>query len=288
MAAGDPIASLSDLILLATGGGSGSPEQINFFKKALVAGAAPGTLVAGRITSLWQYDGQPSGATTTPTTAVTCSNSTAGSWQQTTSASGAKKRLLSVVAAALNVGSLIIYDRLVHHGGFSATTTGAQTTNNASPPALTRRTTGVGVEAWLEIYTQIGTTGTTITASYTNSASTSGRTTQAATFGNTGFREAQRILPLPLASGDKGVQVLASVNAAASTLTAGNFGYTLAYPLVTLQMPLAGAGQLWSGIASAGGPLDLGATSDACLALAWFPNSTTAPEIFGQAFFVEK
>ena len=42
MAAGDPILDLSDVILLATGGGGGTPEQVNFTKKALVAGAAGG------------------------------------------------------------------------------------------------------------------------------------------------------------------------------------------------------------------------------------------------------
>jgi len=289
MAAGDPITDLSDLIFLATGGGGGSPELVNWHKHPFVGGAAPGTLVAGRLTSLWMYDGAPSGASNAapPTTSAVTTNATDGAFKQATSAASTKKRLLSFSAVGLVAGSLILYDRLVHQGGLSGVTTGAQTTNLPTS-ALTRQTTGVGVELWLEIYTLIGVTGTTVTASYTNTVPTSGRTTKATSWGNTGFREAQRVIPLPLAIGDNGVTAVASVTNAATTGTAGAFGVTLAYPLVVLPLPVPGAGRLWSGIMTAGGPLSLGATSDACLAMAWFPNTATAPQLFGQAFFVEK
>jgi hypothetical protein len=289
LAAGDPIVSLSDLINLATGGGSGSPEQINFFKTHLRAGAAPGTLVAGRLTDLWEYDGSPSGASTTaPTTSAVVTNATNGAWKQATSASGAKKRLVSVTAVSLVAGSLIIYDRLVQHGGFSGTTTGAQTTNIGTWPALTRFTSGIGVELYAEIYTAVGSPGTTVTSVYTNTTPTGSRTTQSTTFGGTGFLEAQRLIPLPLQIGDKGVTLVTSGTIAASTLTAGNWGLTLLYPLVVLPLPLLGAGRMWSGIMQAGGPLNLGATADSCIAMMWHPSTTTAPQIFGQAFFLEK
>ena len=138
------------------------------------------------------------------------------------------------------------------------------------------------------MYTQIGASSTTVTASYTNTTPTAGRTTQATNFGNTGYREQDRIIPLPLQVGDVGVTAVASVTVLATTGTAGNFGLTLAYPLVTLPLPLGGVGRLWSAILLAGGPLDLGIASDACLAMAWYPNGTTAPQLFGQAFFCEK
>jgi hypothetical protein len=280
-----PIADLSTLINLATNGGGQAPQSVNFHKTGLVAGAAAGTLVAGRLTDLWMYDGQPGAATATPTSAVTVNNATAGSWLQTTPTAGTDLYLVSIAACAHVAGSLILYDRLVQHGGLSATTTGAQTTNLPTP-ALTRFTSGVGVEAWATIYTQIGATGTTITASYTNTVPSSGQTTVATTFGNTGFREAQRVLPLPLHTGDKGVTVVASMTIAASTLTAGNFGVTLVRPLAVIPIPLGGSARLWSGVMTSGGPLDLGTVSDACLSLAWCPNTTTAPVVYGQAFFV--
>lgn len=279
------IASLSSLINLATNGGGQAPQQVNWHKTALVGGAAPGTLVAGRITDMWQYDGLPGSSTTIPSTASTLTNASAGAWGQTTPTAGTDLFLLSVVVASLQPGSVIIYDRLVQHGGLSGTTTGAQTTGTW--PGLPRYTGGTGVELWAEVYTQIGATGTTITASYTNQASISGQTTVATTFGGTGFREAQRVLPLPLATGDKGVTAVASMTVLATTGTAGNFGATLVYPLVVIPVPLSGTGRLWSGVMTAGGPLDLGTAANSCLTAAFDPNGTTATTLFGQAFFVE-
>jgi hypothetical protein len=290
MAAGDPITDLSDLVNLATGGGGGAPEQINFFKRPAQGGTGAATPVAGRFISLWKYDGSPSGATSNPTTAVVVTNATAGAFKQTTPASGARKRLLSIVAAGLTTGVLVIYDRLVQHGGMSGTATGAQTTNltSSTTPALTRHTSGVGVELWLEIYTAIGGTARTVTASYTNTTPTAGQTTQATTWGGTAFAEVDRLVALPIASGDTGVTSVQSVTNSATTGTAGNFGITLAYPLVELRQPLIGSGVMWNGILTAGGPIDLGVTSDACIALGWIPTLAAIPDIFGQAFFIEK
>lgn len=288
MAVGDPIADLSELIVLATGGSGGAPEAVNFVKKPLRAGAAPQAPIIGRLQSLWEIDGCPSGGSTTaPTTAAVCTNATDGSLKQTTSATGAKKRLLSIAMCGLVAGSVVVYDRLSHQGGLSATTTGAQTTNLPTA-ALTRYTTGEGVEAWIDIYTQIGTTGTTATASYTDQGGTSGNTSPAFTFGATNAREAQRQLPIAYAVGDSGVRAVANVNVVATTGTAGAFGVTLAYPLITINLPLPGVGALISFIEASGGPLDLGATSDAAIATSWFPNTTTIPELFGQFFFLEK
>lgn len=293
MAAADPILDLSDLINLATGGGGGAPEQINFFKSGLQNGAAFGSAaVAGRLHSMWRWDGYPaSAAQTAPTTATVCTNATDGAFKQTTPGTGKKKRLLGMVATGLVAGTIVLYDRLVHHGGHSATTTTAQTTNlpggTPSTPNLTRYTNGVGVEPWLEIYTIIGTTGTTITVNYVDQGDTV-TTSQAITFGNTGFREQDRLLPVTLATGDYACKAVRNTDLVASTLTAGNYGITLAYPLVTLPIPVVGVGALWSSFLLPGGPLDLGTDSDACLAFAWFANGTTAPVLFGSSYFMEK
>lgn len=291
MAAGDPINDLSDLVLLATGGGSGAPEAVNFFKRSTIGGTAATTPVAGKWSSLWRQDGQPGSSTTIPSTSAVCTNATDGALKQATSATNTKKRLLSLMAACDTLGSLVLYDRLVHQGGLSGTATGAQTTNLPTS-ALTRYTTGVGVEIWLEIYTAIGSTATTITASYTDDGNNNGQTSQSIAWGGTGNREGERILPLPLAAGDKGARAVASVTAAASTTTAGNFGVTLAHPLAVIRTNLTTTSQygaiFWNGILNAGGPLNLGATSDACLAFAWMYSSTTLATIFGHAFFVEK
>ena len=57
------IADLSDLINRSTGGNSGTPDNLFFFKRARVAGAAATAPIAGRPASLWTYDGQPSAGT---------------------------------------------------------------------------------------------------------------------------------------------------------------------------------------------------------------------------------
>ncbi len=203
-------------------------KKVHFQKNAL-------TTVAGHAYSSWLQAGTPA-AGSAPTSSAVPTNATTGALGSV-NATGGTQRLLRAIFnwAAFVPGHVILTDRLEHSGGLSATTTGAQTTNLPST-ALTRQTGGVGVELGIEIYTQVGSTGTTVTASYTNAGGSSGQTTPTTTFGGTGFREASRIISLPLASGHTGVTAVASVTLAASTLTAGNFGVTMHYPLVAFPL----------------------------------------------------
>lgn len=284
MAAGDPITDYSNLIALATGT---TAEVISFFKAARVAGAAPGTLVAGRWVSLWQYDGSPgAAAAAAPGASAVTTNATAGSMGQTTPAASAKKRLVSFTLASLAVGTFVIADRLNQQGNLSGTVITAQT---VTTPTLTRYTSGVGVEAAAEIYTQIGATTTSIKlSSYTNTVPTAAQVGPLVVFGNTGFREAQRLVPLPIASGHKGITAVSTVQVTATTGTAGAFGVTLLKRIATLPLSTIGAGEQWNCMLKSGGPQDLGTNSDACLFGMFYPNAVTAPEIYGQAAFVEK
>lgn len=188
-----------------------------------------GTVVAGRPYDMWQTMA-PAGVA--PTTAVVPTNTTIGSLGQQNGGSGA----LSIMGSRLNPlnpGTYLVCDRLSHQGGLSGTVTTAQTTNLPTA-ALTRYTSGVGVMIGLTIYTAIGTTASAVTASYTNQAGTSGQTTASVVMGSTGFNAANRMIFLPLASGDTGVQAVASVTLNPSTVTAGNFGVTLFKPLYTI------------------------------------------------------
>lgn len=199
------------------------PQQIIPFTIAAT------TSVVGRWYDLWRT-AVPIGAA--PTSAVVPTNTTLGSFGQLDSTA----KTLSFVGTRFNSmspGVYVICDRLSHQGGLSAVTTGAQTTNLPTA-ALTRYTSGEGVMIGLTVYTAIGATGTTITASYTDSGGTSGNTTPAVVFGGTGFREVNRMILLPLAAGDSGVQAVANVNIVATTGTAGNFGVTLFKPLFTV------------------------------------------------------
>jgi hypothetical protein len=129
--------------------------------------------------------------------------------------------------------TLMLADRLSHSGGLDATSVAAQTTNLPTT-ALTRYTTGAGVFACLEIYTQIGTTATTATVSYTDQGGTAGNTSAAVAIGATNRREIGTLIPISLAAGDTGVRAVASVTLALSTGTAGNFGVTLLKPLALI------------------------------------------------------
>lgn len=280
------ITSLSDFINLITGGNNGTPERINFYKDGRVGGGAAIAPVAGRMVSMWEYNGSPSHGAV-PTTVENPDNTTPGGLRQTNPGGVRIKRLVSLFANVTQPGTLVIYDRLLHIGGLSGTVTTAQTVGGS----LTRYTNGTDLEGanqvWIEIYTIIGTTGTTISMSYTDQDNNSGITSPTTAIGNTGLREAQRIIQMPLAAGDTGVRAVASVTLAGTTGTAGNFGVNIVRPLVTVSI----------GGGSIGVPRDFltdipalpEIKTDACLALAWVPNGTVIPQIpHGFIQFLEK
>lgn len=230
------------------------------------------TVVAGRQYDLWA-SAVPVGAA--PSTAVVPTRSTVGALGQHNPASGQ----LSIIGArfsTLNPGQYIVCDRLSHQGGLSGIVTTAQTTNLPTA-ALTRYTSGAGVMIGVTIYSAVGTGVTTITASYTNEAGTSGRNTPTVVFGGTANREANRMVILPLQSGDFGVRAVASVTVAASTATAGNFGVTLFKPIYTICVPdmsgvLSAAGYITG--STCGGIATI--VDDACLFVIAISQSTNA------------
>jgi len=181
--------------------------------------------VAGRVYDLWVPQ-VPVGVA--PTTAVVPTRATAGALPMENSSS-----TLGIIAArfsSMNPGVYLICDRLSHQGGLSGTVATAQTTNLPTA-ALTRYTSGVGVMAMLTIYTQIGSSGATVSVSYTDTTPTAGNASPSIVIGGTGFREANRGLILPLASGDVGITSVESVTISISTGTVGNLGVTLFKPL---------------------------------------------------------
>jgi hypothetical protein len=196
--------------------------------------------VAGQYTSLWTAGGRP-GAGAVPATGVgqANTNSTAGAIPYVNPGGSLTGYLARLEASSSAAESLIVYDRLVSASGLSGTVTTAQTVNST---ALTRYTSGVNVGAWLEWYTATGSTACTATISYTNQAGTSGRSTTVAIAAST---PAGRMIPIPLASGDTGVQSVQSVTLSVSTGTAGNFGITLAARICTVPLILANAGVIF-------------------------------------------
>ena len=265
---------LSDLTNVMTGGGAAQPQHPIFWIDNRVGAAAATATIAGRMHSLWTYNKSNGATGAVPTTVAAPTNATTGALPFTSPGGGRELHILGIEGALTQQEVVIAYDRLLHIGGLSGTSTSAQTVGGT----LTRNTGGEGNQIWVEIYTQIGSTATTITASYTNQAGTSGRTTQAVAIGGTNNREVTRVIPLTLQAGDTGVQAVASVTLAATTGTAGDFGVTIARPLVFGNNENTGSMFLRDFIA--GMPSAQKLVDDECVAFAIVSGSNSAPQGF--------
>jgi hypothetical protein len=268
MTAFTDLSNVANAITLSTA------QHKSFWMDNRVQGAAAATPVQGYMHSLWRYNKSNGANGAIASTGRNPTRSTLGALGQSNPTSGKQLFLLGMEHIGFQQGSFLLYDRLYEIGGLSGTVTTAQTVS----ATLTRNTSGVdangvGNEIWLEIYSPIGTTATTITASYTNQAGTSGRTTQAATFGGTNYREETRLIKLALQDGDTGVQAVASVTLAVSTGTAGNFGVTIAKPISRGYLEGQGCATIRDFIG--GLPSVPAIDTDACLALAYYYGSTT-------------
>ena len=267
------LASLSDVVNRLTGGNSGTPQHIFSFLSGRVQGAAPTVPVIGTLYSLWRHDQTDGANGSIPTTAAACNKATVGALPVANPGGGRQQWLLGVEGILNSSGAVVLYDRLLHKGGLSGTVTTAQTVGGTLSRYNTNATC-VGNQIWVEVYTALGSTATTITASYTNQAGTAGRTTRAAAIGGTGRLGQCTLIPLALADGDTGVQAVASVTLAGTTATAGNFGVTIVRPLAFGGSNLAG--NVFSRDLITGLPTVPEVLSDACLAWAFLPNAVTA------------
>jgi hypothetical protein len=275
------LADLSDFVAKATGGNSGAPEPMWWTKEIRVPGAQATATVAGRWTSLWLYEGSPSGpGALPPTTATAPTRATDGALKQTNAAGALTKYLTFAGVVASAGGTLLIYDRLLHVSGLSAQSTATQTVGGT----LTRYTGAAsrGNFAWIEVNSTIGTSvSSTITANYTDDAGNAA-TSPAVQIGGTGLREAQRLIPLPLAAGDVGVRAVASVAINIATGTAGDIGVVVAHPLLCVPFREVGimtAMSLLQQVAEV--------KPDACLAMAWLANTVVTPQIMASLMFVD-
>jgi hypothetical protein len=233
--------------------------------------------------STWQN--RALGAASAPSTAVACDRTTSGALGQQNGGSS-QLFVCSAELAALHSnsagggessGCLVLADRLTHQGGLVGNVTSTQTTNLPTA-ALTRYTSGAGVWAAIEVYSNVGATNSNATVSYTNQAGTAAQTATA-TFGNTflyGATVTRHMALLSLASGDTGVRSVESVTLSASIGSAGNLGVTLFKPLLFLPMGISDQFQydVLRGTLGGGLPEIL---DDACLYWLW-----SSPPLTGQ------
>lgn len=227
------------------------------------------TTVLGNFVSLWAVAGNPAAGATPGAAAAPTSATTGALMPFADPAASNFAHLLAIeLAAQTGFGPHYLYDRLVHAGGLVGNVT---TLQSLAAQAITRGdTTGKDVVGFLEIYTQLGGTPTTATVTYTNSAGTGGRTSSVAI---TATARAGRLFPIGLQDGDLGIKSVESVQFAASTGTAGNFGVTLARRISAI--PMRQATDVASRVGLDGGyPL---ITAGSCLWLVAMASSANQP-----------
>jgi hypothetical protein len=196
--------------------------------------AASITAAVGRSMAMWRF---LLPAPAIPTASVALDKTSDNAIGPIPGAASGKLQILGGRFSTTGVpgAAVVAIDLLNVSGGLSGTVTTEQTTNLPTA-ALTRHTGGDGVMIGLVIYTAVGTTATTISVRYTNQDGTANRTSTVTSFGGTGFREAARLVQIPLAAGDTGVRSVEGVTLTATTGTAGNFGVCLFKPLLTFSL----------------------------------------------------
>lgn len=185
--------------------------------------------------------------------------------------------------AASTAGMFILADVLWVNTGIAVTTTTAQTITQPTLPARDNlgTTNGYGVGAGLLV-----TTATTnaavinnITLQYTNSDGVAGRT---GTMSYPATAVIGTFIPFQLAQGDVGIRSIQSITLGTS-LTAGAVSLICFNFLATSPVPLANVGSL-----AFQRKLDLKLNNEHCLLPFWLASATTATNLTGVIYFINK
>lgn len=206
-----------------------------------------GSIISGQHHSTWLSSGIPA-AGSIPSTPVACSNSTVGAIPFTQQTSPSKGYIYSVDAnCSNNLTTYEIHDRLCHMGGLSGTVTTAQTVNMDLDSFLSGNNIAerIGdpnysdVQWWIETYVQLGGTATTAVVNVTYNDGSTGNLNSASI---TATLRVSRCIGLnsliPAADSGKYIRGINSVTLAASTGTAGNFGFVATRYRVGIFMPV--------------------------------------------------
>jgi hypothetical protein len=184
------------------------------------------TLGTNNIYSTYKHTGYPAIGTNPTTTFATCTSSTTGALRLPSLGSGAYYvDRLSLVLKDTYAQRYAVVDRLAHVGGYVGNSTSLQSfAINVSGVSADRLGASdyTDLQWFLEGYTAIGATPTTITVTYTNGAGTGSRTTTVTTTDALAAGELLRIV----GSGGESIQSVQSLQLSPSSGTAGNFGIT--------------------------------------------------------------
>jgi hypothetical protein len=269
--------SISDLINKTTGGSSGTPELIwAHIGRHTTAGAVQSINFAGALLSTWTFVNTPMGIGAAPGgTARNPGRTTVGALGQTDPSGGRKKWLVGIhgtCCLAAAGGLIFLADRLADFSGLSGTSTSLQNTTSLAVSRYTG-TEAIGNQIYVEIYTSVGSTARTLTVNYTNENGAS-KSTTVQLGGSANFRSSPLLRHVPMATGDRGVRSVESVQLDNSTGTTGNFGITIARPLTCVSVGVSGAGGAPADIlTNFGGPIEI-KTDAALFFFGSFPSTT--------------
>jgi len=228
----------------------------------------------GAYHSLWKVAGNPGpGATPATGAGAIPDDTTAGAIPFVNGAGAENNYLLYASSTSLTLSTLYFYDRLWANSNIDDTTA----LHSFTSTALTRETSGIGVEVWLEIYVaHAAATASTLTVSYTNQAGTTGRTGTILKPAVTDIVN-EMFGPMQLQSGDSGVRAIASTQWSV-TQTSGDAGLTMIKRCGTVPLRPSDQG------ASVLGPFDLPYRQipDAALATMVRAGSASANSIDGE------
>lgn len=183
--------------------------------------------------------------------------------------------LTQATAGATTASVPFAHDLLWHNTGLVVTTTTAQAITQPTLPARDAEGASLGEGVFLGLFVTTATTNasavTTITASYTNSDGTAGRTATMPNFPATAV--VGTFVPFLLAAGDRGVQSVQSITLG-TTLTAGAVSVVAFRPVVYVPSPVANIGGTMSVVNAA--PAGAKLWNGTCLQVGYLASATTA------------
>lgn len=253
--------------------------KANYGQYSMVNKASIANQTAGGLTSLWRATGAPAQGAI-PSTVAVCTNALSGSMDLSAASSGLKTHLLDMdFLSSVNATDVYLMDRLCHIGGLSGVLTSAQTVAlDAGAVGLnTRRgrSSYYDVQPFLEVYSDLGATTTTCAVNITYSDNS---TTDLVSLTIPATLRGSRLIPVPrgTASGGMGIRKINTATLAATTGTAGNFGFTFYRQLGRLFLPSANKAEIadWQTLIQQ-------IEDDCCLQMVVIPSTTASGILIG-------
>jgi hypothetical protein len=202
--------------------------------------ASVANLAAGYICSLWRASGSPLWAQgAIPGAAATPTDATAGGILLPSFGANTG-RIYRFAPLGLTVGTFMLYDRLAHMGGLVANIATSQTVNlDAATAIAAGRAVANDIEWYVEIYTDLGTTGANLTVTYTDVNDVGSKTIVLTGFtGASPLNRSGRCVQLVPSDGIQ-IKSIQSAILSISSGTAGSFGITARKKLTSVGQMLA-------------------------------------------------